>query len=348
MANISKAKRAGIIDDLLADASFQASLKVFLKGVGDNSTVADFSAAAKVVLDGISGKSGPLTKILQNLLPSCVVVTEVTAAAVKGLQKDDTTNLLALPRRVSDFGGPEKNGHLKKGSKLDGYDPTMTAEQLDAFIKKQNGSYKKDGGQKLQDDTEPEGVHETQTVNDAADAFDKAYQPVLTAFGSDVIAQLSEGVALSQSSTTQDLNKYAGFDAGALFAPRINELRGFYMVHIYPTGPVELETSGHIRFRDRFSIAFGESTGDLSSNGASRVKSDKAFVYGLGVRINKYFRFTVGSMVYRDTVGNRLLNEVFLGPSIDITALPGLKSVFASSSKSTKAPSDPNTAGTDQ
>jgi len=155
---------------------------------------------------------------------------------------------------------------------------------------------------------------------------------LLKAFAGDVIAQLNQGVQLSQSSTTQDVNKYAGFDVGALYAPRISELREFNMVHIYPWGPVELDTSGKIPFTNRWSLALGASIGDLSSNGKSRVKSDKAFVYGVGFRINKYFRVTAGGMLYRDTVGNRLLNEGFIGPSVDITAFSALKQIFASSS----------------
>jgi hypothetical protein len=332
--NITSAKQGEIVDDLFADASFQRSLKFFLQDANGKSS-ADFDQDAQLVLNSIAdSKSGALTKILQNLLPSCAVVTDVTTAAVKAFAQ--SSDLYALPQRVIDFG--------KQVDNLDGYSSTMTPSQLDAFIKAKNGKYTKNGGKPLTDDAAANGVHETKAMQDAANAFENAYQSVLAAFGGNVIAQLSQGVALTQSSSTQDLNKYAGFDAGALYAPRINELRGYYMVHIYPTGPVELDTSGHIPIWDRFSIAVGESTGDLSSNGASRVKGDKAFVYGLGVRINKYFRISAGGMVYRDAVGNRLLNEVFIGPSIDITALPGLKSVFASSSS--KATTSTSTTST--
>jgi len=319
--------QAKIVDELLADASFQASLKLFMTTVDGKSTVTDFDHGAQLLLSVISDKSGPLTKILQGLLPSCTVVTDVTAAAVKALQANPVP-LLGLSQTMIDFGN--------RG--VDGYDSKMTAGALLAFIKTANGVYTKDKAP-IVDDKDPQNPQNLTAAKNAAMAFNTAYTAVLTAFGGDVIAQLSQGVALTQSSTTQDLNKYAGFDAGALYAPRINELRGYYMVHVYPWGPVELDTNGHIPPLDRWSIAFGESTGDLSSNGASRVKGDKAFVYGVGFRINKYFRVTAGGMLYRDAVGNRLLNELFIGPSIDITALPGLKSVFASaSSKSTPAP----------
>jgi hypothetical protein len=325
--HITSAKQAEIVNDLLADPLFQRDLDVFIqRATGQASAI--FGLEAQAVLTGISEQGGPLTKILQDLLPSCAVVTDVTSAAMKGLQANKV-ELLALPGYVKNFAKV-----VADIEKLDDFDAAMTASDLDAFIKSKTGKFAKDGKPL----STAAGNNEAQLVANAAKAFEDVYQPVLKSFGGDVVAQLSQGVALTQSSTTQDINKYAGFDAGALYAPRINELRGYYMVHIYPFGPVELAASGKLNALDRWSIALGESSGDLSSNGASRVKGDKAFVYGLGFRINKYFRVSTGGMVYRDTVGNRLLNEWFIGPSIDITALPGLKSVFASpSSKSTSA-----------
>jgi len=107
------------------------------------------------------------------------------------------------------------------------------------------------------------------------------------------------------------------------------------MVNVYPFGPVDLDTNGMalVNWKSRFSIALGMSLGDLSTSAKSRIKGDNAFVYGLGYRINKYFRVSVGGMTYRDAgSGNGLLNELFIGPSIDLTALPGLKQIFASAS----------------
>jgi hypothetical protein len=137
------------------------------------------------------------------------------------------------------------------------------------------------------------------------------------------------GIQLTQSSVTQDLTKYAGFDTGALHAPRINELRQFYLVHIYPWGPVELNTGSKVPFAQRWSLAVGASGADFSVNPDSRIRNGKAFAYGLGFRLNKYFRVTAGAMVYRDAVTNRLASALCFGPSIDITALPGLTSIFS-------------------
>lgn len=325
--NISAAKQSEIVGDLMADASFQRSLKIFLQSANGQTSV--FTQDLQIMLNGISDKSGALTNALQSVLPSCVVVTDVTAAAVKGFA--GSTGFINLPLRVTEF------GKAIAPKTLDGYDEKMSPAELDAFIRASNGKYASNKTALTTD--------ELPFVQAREKDFQTAYQSALSAFGGDVVAQLNQGVVLSQSSTTQDLNKYAGFDAGALYAPRINELRGFYMVHIYPTGPVDLDTSGRIPFLDRWSIAVGASTGDISSNGASRVKGDKAFVYGVGFRINKYFRVTAGGLLYRDAVGNRLLNELFIGPSIDITALPGLQSIFASSSsKSTTSTTKSTTA----
>jgi hypothetical protein len=48
-------------------------------------------ALAGRLLTNISGKTGSLTRILEDLLPSCAVVTDVTPAAVAGL------NTVAIP-----------------------------------------------------------------------------------------------------------------------------------------------------------------------------------------------------------------------------------------------------------
>ena len=61
------------------------------------------------------------------------------------------------------------------------------------------------------------------------------------------------------------------------------------------------------------------------------MKEENAFVYGVGFRLNKYFRVTAGGMVFRSSGATQcsLCNEFFVGPSIDLTALPGLRQIFA-------------------
>jgi hypothetical protein len=133
--------------------------------------------------------------------------------------------------------------------------------------------------------------------------FKEAYEKVVAVFQIDVLAQLSVGVQMEVSSVTTDVAKYAGFDVGAIYIPRMNELRQFLVANIYPFGPVDLDTNGValMSMRSRFSISLGASLGDLSSNAKSRVRSENAFVYGVGYRLNKYFRVSVGGAVYRDS-----------------------------------------------
>ena len=150
-----------------------------------------------------------------------------------------------------------------------------------------------------------------------------------------------------QSDVVSDLKKYAGFDVGALYAYRLSELRSFAMVHIY-LGPVQLKTDapplkpGRCEsIRERVSLAFGMALKDVSGASNSKISSENAFVYGLGVRLNKYFRLTAGGMLYRTTLpavngvtspaNGTLRHEFFVGPSIDVTALPALQSIFAKS-----------------
>jgi hypothetical protein len=143
-----------------------------------------------------------------------------------------------------------------------------------------------------------------------------------------------------QSALVDDLKKYAGFDVGALYGYRLNDLRSYAMVNIY-LGPVSLKPDAPYPSAKRLSLAFGMALKDLSGASSSKISGENAFVYGLGYRLNKYFRFTVGGLLYRTTLpavngstspaNGSLRNELFFGPSIDVTALPALKSIFASS-----------------
>jgi hypothetical protein len=145
-----------------------------------------------------------------------------------------------------------------------------------------------------------------------------------------------------------DLQKYAGFDVGALYSPRLNELRSFFMVHIYfgtvdahPGAPPPKHTTGEW-LRQRTSLALGMALADVSGSSNSKISGENAFIYGLGFRLNKYFRITGGGLLYRTTLpagsngmtspaNGALRHEFFIGPSIDITGLSALQSLFAKS-----------------
>lgn len=93
--------------------------------------------------------------------------------------------------------------------------------------------------------------------------------------------------------------------------------------------------------RQRVSLTFGIALKDISGSSKSKIASENAFVYGLGFRLNKYFRLSAGGMMYRATLptvngssspsNGTLRHEFFVGPSIDVTALPALQTIFAKS-----------------
>ena len=190
-----------------------------------------------------------------------------------------------------------------------------------------------------------------ENVKAAVDTFVETYPNAM--FGLEASLRLavftgSSSLAVGndqQSDVVSDLKKYAGFDVGALYAYRLSELRTFAMVHIY-FGTVQLKTDAPPlkpgageRLRQRLSLAFGMALKDISGASNSKVSSQNAFVYGIGVRLNKYFRISVGGMLYRTTLpavggvtgaaNGTLRHELFIGPSIDVTALSALQSIFA-------------------
>jgi hypothetical protein len=284
------------------------------------------------LMQSLSGNDGALRQIFQRRLP-CVAAADVTAAATAELTKNLGTFVNVFNADLKDLSAP--------GSAIKGTSPETPLAQIYQRLKtlSTDDDYKKAGL-----DT-PAHIESARSV---VSKFIEDYENMTRNLGLEVVSQSSVGVLLDSQSSTADLNKYAGFDVGVNYVPRIDELRRFYVMHVYPFGPVELSGGGLFtgNWRASFSIAVGLSTGDFSGNANSRVKGENAFVYGLGIRLNKFFRLSVGGMIYRDALGNRLLNEAFIGPSIDITALPGLKQVFSSSSgTSTSATAQDKTTG---
>jgi hypothetical protein len=188
-------------------------------------------------------------------------------------------------------------------------------------------------------------------VKGIVDQFLATYQNAVGGLGNGLQAVLftgSSSLAVGSDQATDvvcDLQKYAGFDVGALYSFRLNELRSFAMVHVY-FGPVQLKTGGAPPksgrgegLRQRASLAFGMALKDLSGSTQSKISGENAFIYGVGIRLNKYFRLTAGGLLYRTTLpaangstspaNGSLRHEFFIGPSIDVTALPALQSIFA-------------------
>jgi hypothetical protein len=188
-------------------------------------------------------------------------------------------------------------------------------------------------------------------VQKAVEAFPKTYDDAVGGLSAGLQGALftgSSSLAVGSDQATDvvcDLQKYAGFDVGALYSFRLNELRSFAMVHNY-FGPVQLKTGATApksslgeRLRQRASLAFGMALKDLSGSTQSKISGENAFVYGLGIRLNKYFRLTAGGLLYRTTLpaangstspaNGSLRHEFFIGPSIDVTALSALQSIFS-------------------
>jgi hypothetical protein len=69
---------------------------------------------------------------------------------------------------------------------------------------------------------------------------------------------------------------------------------------------------------------------DLSgrSDAKSQLSSNNAFMLGLGWRLNKYFRFTAGDALIRDKASNKIGHALFIGPSIDVSAIQNLRTLL--------------------
>jgi len=191
----------------------------------------------------------------------------------------------------------------------------------------------------------------TASLQTQAQRFTSSYEALLKQLAINVAANLSVDVGSTADDITEDLKKYAGFDIGALYIPRLHELREFATVNIY-FGSVSLHpsngTSNGIRsgsicsfFKERLSLTFGMAIKDISGGDTSKskIKGENAFAYGMGFRLNRYFRITTGGVVYRtqlpavngvpSPITNKLRHEFMIGPSIDVTAIPALKGIFA-------------------
>jgi len=324
---IAATKQTAIVNDLMNSDAFERELEAFVVVTTDQGP-AVVNQEAEQLLSNITAPNGALTTILQQEVP-CVTVTDVTNAALVGLRAN-LIDFIDLSSRLNDLTNPALG--------IRGLKPGMLPGDLYQLIVTRRDELK----------TSPSGLQPA--ADTALDKFKGAYEKVLSIFQTDVVAQLSAGVQMQTNTVTSDFAKYAGFDVGAIDIPKINELRQFLIVNIYPFGPVDLDTNNValVDWRSRFSLALGASVGDLSSNSKSSIKGNSAFIYGVGYRLNKYFRLSFGGAVYRDASTNKLLNEAFVGPSVDITALPGLKQIFASATGKSNSTTSNDQSAQDQ
>lgn len=311
---ISKTRSGAIVTALVASAQFQRELDHFFNVTVGKGTV--LNEEARRFLRNLSDSEGALTGILRQQVP-CAVTTEASKVVVSGLEKEFAA-LANLNSTLKDLIG--RNLDAMKGITA----PAAAYEVVTIGPLKASEGY-------TQDRKKLTG-NELRAAETAVDQFKEAYEKTREAVAQIVRAELVQAVEMDATVDTSDLEKYAGFDVGAIYVPRIDELRQFFTVNVYPFGPVELGATGLLKggIRSRLSLAFGMSLGDFSSRQSSRISNENVFLYGIGYRLNKYFRVSAGAAVYREaSPRSGLLQEVFVGPSIDITALPGLRQVFA-------------------
>jgi hypothetical protein len=181
----------------------------------------------------------------------------------------------------------------------------------------------------------------------AAAQFKLNFQQLRGSLIKTVVAEYEISSELTALADIKDFEKYAGLDYGAVYIPRVEALRQFFTINIYlgavedkPTGMTEVvDENGNKKkssraewLRQRFSLTFGMSIGDISSQDSSKIKGDNVFLYGIGFRLNKYFRLTTGAAVFRDARNDRLSHGLMLGPSVDLTAFRYIRGLFGKAS----------------
>lgn len=143
-----------------------------------------------------------------------------------------------------------------------------------------------------------------------------------------VSASATVSTELSVPAQVQDLQRYAGIDIAALYAPVIDELRQFILVSIY-FGPVDDSPSPSFWKAGRWSLSVGMETGDLGGGGDAVIKDGKAYAVGLGFRLNKYFRLGAGSLIYRSSSNDELDRTGYMAISMDLTGFKVLQGLVS-------------------
>ena len=297
-----KEKRAKkVIDGLNNDLKFKTALQEFFdSAVGKEPATQAYRAQVF---------TKAITPIVTRYLPD-ELKTEAKETLSWTLAKQ--ISLVNLPTLIKDLAG---HAGVEKG---------MTPSKVYEKIKAANV------------DTQNNGVKKT------AKAFLGIYDDLESALTQTIQTNISVETDLLKVAEIKDFEKFAGIDIGAIYLPKIDELRSFYTVNIYfgtvedtpaPTIPMSKWYGKSGRFlKQRLSLTFGASIRDISSGTEKKIKGNNAFLYGLGFRINKYFRITAGASLYRTTQSDSLncgslKNTFFVGPSIDISALPFLRTL---------------------
>jgi len=300
-------------------------------------TSSDFASALDQFLAAATGKKADEQAVLASALGKTTaekVMTLVAGLHVTATNPDD------FRKRLSDLSPSAFGLFINVPAELDelrSIRDTGAKQQLGFDDKMTPSAAYESISQKLKADAIKDPA-----LKVTAQRFTGAYGALRNELAINVAADLSVDVGTTADDVTEDLKKYAGFDVGALYIPRLHELREFATVNIY-FGSVSLQPSNGTRsfFLERLSLTFGMALGDMSGGDSAKtkIKGENAFAYGIGFRLNKYFRIATGGVVYRtqlpavngvtSPITNKLRHEFFVGPSIDVTAIPALKSIFA-------------------
>jgi hypothetical protein len=169
---------------------------------------------------------------------------------------------------------------------------------------------------------------------EVADDFRKDYDRVVVRGLVQIPLQENLDVSVDQiaSAEVKYLEKYAAVDLASIWIPRIQEFRGFAVLNVY-LGPVELNPAPARalgQMKQRTSLLLGYSLANLSSSHPTKIRGNNVWIYGIGFRLNRYFRVSAGGALYRGADQQAgLRNDFFLGPSIDLTAIEYFKTVFS-------------------
>lgn len=299
---------SGVIDDLFRDPEYRKRLDLFVSRALKKTREVQEEHAEEFVesLGPIISRILSKTKGL-NATPKSTFVQAVLRDILRKLP-----SLVALPKIIEDMqalGVPKVE---------QGMSPSEAYSAVQELTEQQVSALADETGEK----------HQT---------FLRVFEEVRAIFRQSITAEFEASATASEEAMIKDFEKYVGLDFGAIYIPRIDELRSFATANIY-FGPVEdspapvTATTRKAKatqfIRQRLSLTFGISIGDLSSGEKSKIKGDNAFLYGVGFRLNKYFRLVTGGAIFRSSIDNELRNEFFIGPSVDVTAFRQIGRIF--------------------
>jgi hypothetical protein len=305
--SLSTSRARDLLSNLISNGDFQKAIAEFF-ATSENQRADVVKKRAQEFLKEI-------LPISARLFPPSLEIkkgTPLSQTFIQGLTDEQLTALANLPGRVKDL--------AEAGLSVDSKPVSTVGEVLASTqtIKAPSDLAHVPSGQQ-------EGVFKL------VHRFNSDYKTLQDALVQDVSASITLDANKQEEAGVQDFQKYAGVDAGAIYIPSVKSLMSYVTFNIY-FGSVD-ETPPHATgvaqfLQQRFSLTLGVAVGDLSGQANSQIKGSNAFLFGLGFRLNKYFRLTAGDAVFRNKVDDKINHGFFVGPSVDISALPNIRNVF--------------------